>query len=66
MRDVRAGLGHPSWQGGGVRRVFLRDLNALRLDASANFQRRSLSMPVHPTSCCKIATHLVPNVQYGY
>ena len=42
MRDGQAGLGHPPWPGGGGvarrnRGGFLRDLNALRLDASANF-----------------------------
>ena len=47
MRDGQAGLGHPPWRGGGgwgvARRVCKGvegvswDLNALRLDASANF-----------------------------
>ena len=51
MRDGQAGLGHPPWRGGGggrgcgqacgvsargSRGGFKRDLNALRLDASAN------------------------------
>ena len=41
MRDGRAGQGHPPWRGGeGLAMVeqkgFFRDLNALRLDASAN------------------------------
>ena len=44
MRDGQAGLGHPPWWGGGWPRevcnegggVFLRDMNAPRLDASAN------------------------------
>ena len=34
MRDGRAGLGHPPWQGGGGGQA---ELNALRLDASANY-----------------------------
>ena len=48
VRDGQAGLGHPPWRGGGLgsaqakaclqgsRGGFERDLNALRLDASAN------------------------------
>ena len=39
MQDDQAGLGHPPWRGGGGGGLgggFERDLNALRLDASAN------------------------------
>ena len=47
MRDGQAGLCHPPWRGWGVaglrhvwsRGGFKRDLNALRLDASANFSK---------------------------
>ena len=46
MQDGQVGLGHPPWRWGGLatvrglqrgsKRGFLRDLNALKLDASAN------------------------------
>ena len=35
-RYGQAGLGHPPCGGGGLRSAKARDLNALRLDASAN------------------------------
>ena len=50
MRDGRAGLGHPPWQGGGggqAEACLHKGLNALRLDASANYHYPSLIILIH-------------------
>ena len=54
MRDGRAGLGHPPWRGGGgvarlqESRGGFWDLNALRLDASANFDNHPYTLNPKP------------------
>ena len=44
MRDGQAGLGHPPWRGEGG----MADLNALRLDASANNTYNPIVTPFIP------------------